>query len=514
MSSHAVLYLAALATLALGLLWRGRLKKSRLPYPPGPPAEFLLGHARIFPRAEPHVQITQWARQYGDVMYFNILGKSLVVLNSQTATTDLLEKRGAIYSSRPHLQIFELAGWGSLPVFLPYGKEWARYHKFFAHTLGPKRVSEYQPVQLRHAHRLVRNMLDAPSEFSRHVNRYSVGVVLEAAYGPDMAADAKLERTIKYTEEITEKLAEMGDTSFLDLMPFLVHFPSWLPGLRCLAVAKETSKLQQKNEHEPFDDLRSRVSEGQAQPSLITGPLEELNKEGRSFDKQCGSNDEEELKFLRICGAIMVGAGGETTWTSIMNFIAAMLLFPNAQVKAQEEIDRVVGRDRLPEFSDRSSLTFVQCVMWESWRYHPPAPLGGTPHYSTEDDEYNGMFIPKGSTILMNTTALVTDERVYKNPHLFMPERYLPEHGEPLPMNATFGNGRRICAGRHLAEASVWIAIASLLALFEIRPVLDGDGKEVTPDIKFTSAITSHPEPFQCRFVPRNPKLGSLVEKC
>lgn len=51
-----------------------------------------------------------------------------------------------------------------------------------------------------------------------------------------------------------------------------------------------------------------------------------------------------------------------------MNFIAAMLLFPNAQVKAQEEIDRVVGRDRLPEFSDRSSLTFVQCVMWESWR--------------------------------------------------------------------------------------------------------------------------------------------------
>ena len=79
----------------------------------------------------------------------------------------------------------------------------------------------------------------------------------------------------------------------------------------------------------------------------------------------------------------------------------AMALFPEAQRKAQEEIDRVVGTDRLPTFEDRENLPYVDALVKEALRWHPVVPMG-VPHVTTEDDIYEGYFIPKGSILLPN----------------------------------------------------------------------------------------------------------------
>lgn len=68
--------------------------------------------------------------------------------------------------------------------------------------------------------------------------------------------------------------------------------------------------------------------------------------------------------------------------------------------KAQAELDRVVGSDRLPSFEDLPSLPYVRAIVSETLRWRPVAVLGGTPHATTADDTYRGMFIPKGSTII------------------------------------------------------------------------------------------------------------------
>ena len=78
-----------------------------------------------------------------------------------------------------------------------------------------------------------------------------------------------------------------------------------------------------------------------------------------------------------------------------------MALFPEAQRKAQEEIDRVVGTDRLPTFEDRENLPYVDALVKEALRWHPVVPMG-VPHVTTEDDIYEGYFIPKGSILLPN----------------------------------------------------------------------------------------------------------------
>lgn len=78
-----------------------------------------------------------------------------------------------------------------------------------------------------------------------------------------------------------------------------------------------------------------------------------------------------------------------------------MAVFPEAQRKAQEEIDRVVGQDRLPNVSDRPNLPYVEALVKEVLRWHPVAPMG-LPHTSSEDDVAEGYFIPKDALLLAN----------------------------------------------------------------------------------------------------------------
>ena len=76
-----------------------------------------------------------------------------------------------------------------------------------------------------------------------------------------------------------------------------------------------------------------------------------------------------------------------------------MSLYPEVQKKAQEELARVVGPGRLPDFDDYESLIYIRAIMLETVRWMPGVPMG-VPHKVTRDDEYRGFFIPKGTTII------------------------------------------------------------------------------------------------------------------
>ncbi|KDQ34057.1 hypothetical protein PLEOSDRAFT_1033223, partial [Pleurotus ostreatus PC15] len=126
-------------------------------------------------------------------------------------------------------------------------------------------------------------------------------------------------------------------------------------------------------------------------------------------------------------------------------------------------------------------------------RWHPTVPIG-LPHRSTEDDIYKGMFIPKGSVVFANALGMALDENIYAEPTKFNPDRFLPksEGGNEEPyLGATFGFGRsRICPGRHLATASIWIAVATLFAIVDITKAKDENGDEILPEIHFQTGLT------------------------
>ncbi|PCH39690.1 cytochrome P450 [Wolfiporia cocos MD-104 SS10] len=102
---------------------------------------------------------------------------------------------------------------------------------------------------------------------------------------------------------------------------------------------------------------------------------------------------------------------------------------------------------------------------------------------------------------------MARDPTIYTDPKTFRPERFMemdPEEAELKdPRQFVFGFGRRVCPGRNFADANVWLAIACITAVFDIRKSRDADGAEITPEAYFSSGFVSHPHAFVCDILPR-----------
>ena len=96
---------------------------------------------------------------------------------------------------------------------------------------------------------------------------------------------------------------------------------------------------------------------------------------------------------------------GVQTVSTLLSFILAMTVYPEVQRKAQEQLDDILGMQRLPTLADREKLPFIECVVWECLRWNPVLPLGLV-HLASKNDEYRGYFIPKGTSILPNVWSV------------------------------------------------------------------------------------------------------------
>jgi cytochrome P450 len=167
-----------------------------------------------------------------------------------------------------------------------------------------------------------------------------------------------------------------------------------------------------------------------------------------------------------------------------------MVALPEIQKRAQDELDAVVGRSRPPTFADAPNLPYIQALVKESLRWRPALPFG-IPHTTTEDDWYEGMFIPKGTLCLVNLWQCHRDPTSYgPDAASFNPERFLDEDGKLIPGpwetredgHSAYGFGRRICVGKHAANDSLFISIATMLWAIRFEHSRDDDGKEVPLD--------------------------------
>jgi cytochrome P450 len=187
-------------------------------------------------------------------------------------------------------------------------------------------------------------------------------------------------------------------------------------------------------------------------------------------------------------------AGSGTTFTTTLVGVLNLMQNPAVFRKARAEIDRVIGTDRLPSLKDRDNpeLRYIEYLVEEIGRWRPLSAVG-VPHKSLKDDVYNGMLIPKGSHVYFNAWAMSRDENIYRNPELFNPDRYrsVEEGGDGEPfLQAPFGFGRRVCVGKHLAQASVWIVVATLIATMDITKPIGPDGKEMEQAVEFSTGLS------------------------
>jgi cytochrome P450 len=172
-------------------------------------------------------------------------------------------------------------------------------------------------------------------------------------------------------------------------------------------------------------------------------------------------------------------------------FTLAILAYPETQARAQAELDAVVGRTRLPTFADYAHLPYIRAMVKEALRWRPVDPVG-LPHRSIEDDWYEGMFIPKNTICIANVWHLNRDPEIYgEDAGHFNPARHLDANGEIAPgppdtkeeSHVTYGFGRRLCVGRHVANNSLFIDIAVLLWACNIQRKKDSSGRLLPLDV-------------------------------
>lgn len=250
-----------------------------------------------------------------------------------------------------------------------------------------KAAGSYEPLQLQESSRLVHDLILEPKRYQTLFQRYASGLILRLTYDTRIeTGDEETVRLVYQNQVNAERVAAPGQY-LVDVLPVLMWLPTWI------APFKQEAAAHRKREVALFsglvDDVRKDIESGKAGPSFARKWLE--NKE------EYGISD---LQAAYVLGGLF-SAAASTTASLAMSWVLMMVLHPEWLVKLQDELDRVIGFDRLPTFDDMPQLPTVRAIVKETARLRP-VTAGGIAHKSTADDVYNGYFIPKGSLIHAN----------------------------------------------------------------------------------------------------------------
>ncbi|EMD36954.1 hypothetical protein CERSUDRAFT_155335 [Gelatoporia subvermispora B] len=411
----------------------------------------------------------------GDLVFFHGFGTKILFLNSMNAIRDLLEKRAATMSDRPFFTVTcEMFGGGNSMAFLPYNDEWRRQRKLAHNALSPTSVKQFHRVEEDIASIIGKQLLEDPAQFFKHIRLLYITLA---------------ETTLKRMGE-----SVMPGAYLANHIPILKHLPSWVPSQRrILRIAGIFDRFITK----PYEHAKREISEGKAAPSFVRHLL--LEKPERDDMSQF----EHSLKWA----AGSMYAGARRVPSTVLTFIYNMMAHPDKQHLAQEEIDRVVGCDRLPLAADRGTLPYVDAIIKETMRWSPATPIG-FPRCSTEDEVYDRSLIPKGTMIFPISWNIAHEHNPKYDHRAFIPERFLdPDVPTIDPGLYAFGYGRRICPGKSLAEDELFVIIATILSVFSLEQPDEG-----LPALRFdVKSSISYPEPFSCRFTPRSDAKAQMI---
>ncbi|KAI0413485.1 cytochrome P450 2C31 [Xylaria grammica] len=472
------------------LKWSGGTRKWAMP--PGPPGLPVLGNLlQMMQARRGAVSLNSWLSsliQYGEMVTLHMGSQTWVVLNSDRVVSELIAKRGKITNERPHMPIASGLVSNGKRTVIRQEKEWREGRRVMHHLLSGSNLKVYGEMQELESVDMLRRYLREPSLWFSHNYRYSTSVLYRIVMGyPLNKTKAQLDDYQRVTMEFVTSI----NRSYVDFFPAVTRLPSVLQPWR-----RFWAKMGAFHHHvfqEWWKPIKAAVSNGSAPPSFVRDVL--LHPEMRF------SGDDEEAMYLATS---VMAAGGDNTRMSINTFVMAMVTRPEAQKRARDEVDRVCtdGKSlRLPRMSDLQDMPYVASMIKEVLRWRPTVPII-PPHQLTEDLQFDGHFIPAGTSFLINSIAL---SREFDDAHEFQPERWI--EGSEAHTTANFwgfGGGRRICVGWKVAEQALYIAFARLLYCFELTP-------NGPIDDKMLNHQTVN-EPFPVKVTVRSPGHAQLIE--
>ncbi|KAI0031951.1 cytochrome P450 [Vararia minispora EC-137] len=482
-------------------------RRSSLPLPPGPRRLPIIGNLLDIPKVYPWIKYSEWAKKYGDVISLSVFGHTMIILNTHEAIKNVVLARSTKFSGRPHVQYADMADWSTSNLsVMSATREWADRYRIMNNYFRPKAIQRYRQVQTEKLVSMMKRVIKDPNNVQNDTRKYAAAFIMDVVYGFDVETGSQ--HLVQINEDFQKySYLLLPGALIVNSLPILGRLPPWMLGHEFATLVEKGREAWRRVREDPFNWVKAGIKGGTAKESLVRTSLADL-----------AEGDANAERVISDAFGNVFSAGVDTSYGTIRNALLQMALQPSIQVKAQEELDRVVGSERLPNFDDRANLPYIQAILMEALRWEPLIPLG-IPHKTEEDVFLDDFYIPKGAMVIGNTGAILTDPARYPDPGAFKPERHLSADGQvvddPL-IDYAFGFGTRRCPGRHFFDMTTWLYLATILTFFNITKAKDENGNEIPVEVKYDGALAfGHaPLPFSCAAVPRDlARLERLLQQ-
>ncbi|XP_077997866.1 cytochrome P450 2J6-like [Glandiceps talaboti] len=479
-----------------------RLTTKRRNLPPGPRGLPLLGNVFSMANATPFCNFRDMAAKYGDVFMLRIGSQLFVVLNSYDTIRKALVDRADDFVDRP--PITSKIGTKDDGVIVSNGALWKFKRRMILSNLRnfgmgkalmEKRILDESEYLLKEFENHQGNLFD-PTE---HTNIITYNVMCSMTLGERFDYN---DPRLKTCVSILESHFEMGriylalGTMFRGAGAML-DFITWKKNFRNHDVLYRIVEpfLKQHDETYNPDHTRDFID-------VFLKITKDRAKENSDFP--LGSQDAQGLSYHYYYEHALIldmfAAGTETTSTTLMWGWLFMMKYPDIQKKVQEELDRVVGKDRQPNMSDRVNLPYTEATITEVLRLASTLPLS-VPRWTVSDTQIHGYDIPKDTMVLPNIWSVLRDPELWKNPERLDPSHFLDSEGKfsRPDIYIPFGLGPRVCLGEQLAKMELFLIFSRVLQNYDIRP----DDAVPLPEMMGRMHITLQPPKYKMRAIKR-----------
>ncbi|XP_037973711.2 cytochrome P450 18a1 [Plutella xylostella] len=486
---------AAAALLVLRLLALLREVRKLPPGPWGPPVVGYLPFVGVR-----HKTFLELARSYGTLFSARLGNQLTVVLSDYRLIREAFRREE--FTGRPSTPLMHTLD--GLGIINSEGRLWKSQRRFLHEKLrefgmtymgNGKKIMEGRIKS--EVHELIANLhaaegaaIDANPLLALGVSNVICGITMSVRFSQ---GDARFERMNQLIEEGMRLFGQ-------------IHYGEYVPLYNYLPGKAQVQVKVLKNREEMFEFYQQLIDEHRATldvenaRDLIDVYLIEIEKaktEGRAGELFEGRDHE--LQIKQILGDLF-SAGMETIKSSLLWMIVFMLRNPDVKRRVQEELDSVVGRERLPTIEDMPNLPYTETTILETLRMSSIVPLATT-HSPTKDVNLNGYKIPAGSQVVPLINCVHMDPALWDEPARFNPARFIDETGKIRRPEffMPFGVGRRMCLGDVLARMEMFMFFACVMHQFDVSM----EEGAAAPSLEGTVGATIAPEAFRVRFLSR-----------
>ncbi|KAG6645255.1 hypothetical protein I3843_08G105800 [Carya illinoinensis] len=457
----------------LWLLWI--VKKQRKvvvpPLPPGPRGLPILGYLP-FIGTELHKKFEQLGGIYGPIYKIWLGNKLCIVISSPSLVKEVVRDQDAIFANRDATKAaLALTSGGVDIVFSPNGPNWRMLRKMFVREMlslaNLDSTFALRREEVRNTIINVYEKIGAPVDLGELAFETVMNAIMKLLWGSTLQGEEGAKLGDEFRHMFSDLMLLLGKPNVSDLFPALASFD--LQG-----IVREVKGISQSIERVldyVIDKQIKSLAKDKEEGKPKIGQKDFLQVLLEIWEKDNGANSISMTQLKVVLLDIVVGASDTTTTTSEW-VMARLMKHSETMRKVYEELTEIVGMDNLVEESHLPKLHYLDAVIKETLRLHPPIPFL-IPRTPSESSIIGGYHVPKGSRIFLNVWAIQRNPEYWDNPLEFKPERFLNDGYGRLDYSGNnfkffpFGSGRRICAGITLGDKTLKYFLASILHSFE-----------------------------------------------